>query len=345
MTMQRFRYGRCGFTVIELLVVVSIIGLLVGMLLPAIAKARETTRVTLSQNNLRQISTATNLYAAEWNDRQWSMAPDDMAVHGDGNYPEPPGLPVLTLGWADGGLWIYTGLNEPIDFGTGFGFFRVPNAKPLSQYVNGRFYDWTYFAPKDRVVVDLVATLLDNPGEYQYFSETEEWWSSYCLSPSALLHTDVMSARNANPDPWAMPAGFKCPAMGDATYPDLKTHIIEHHWLQNTRPARCNPSFTPGTYNGCEPYYFNGGHESVPMCAFYDGHVAGLGVEKAYDDDLRVQSTAPPGLAEPGLWHRGAMGPGGYFMNSSGWFNFLAPTSLHVLTTDGIRGRDHLGGS
>jgi prepilin-type N-terminal cleavage/methylation domain-containing protein len=341
---------RKGFTVIELLVVISIIALLVGILLPAIGKARDSARVTMSQNNLRQISTSTNLYASEWNDRQWTMAPDDLAVYGSmGNYNAQPfsDLPYLILGWADGGLWVYIFLNLPIDFNDGFGWFRVPNAKQLSQYVNGQFYDWTYFAPKDRVVTDLVATLLDNPGEYDYVDDAE-WWSSYCLSPAALLNPDVMSGRNSAPDPWDLPAGFKCPTMGAAKFPDLKTHIAEHHWLQNNRPAQCNPSFPDGTYNGCEPYYYNGGHESVPMCAFYDGHVAGLGVQAAFDNDARIRAMnqGTPGLSEIGLWHRGTpMGTNGYFMSQSVWFNFLAQTSFHILTTDGIHGRDHIGGT
>ena len=346
MTTSPLRNRATGFTVIELLVVIGIITLLVGILLPAIGKARESALVTMSLNNLKQISTSTQLYASEWNDRQWTLAPDDLGQFTMTTYPNPPGLPLLILGWADGGIWGYNGLNEPIDFGDGFGFFRVPNAKQLSQYVNGTFYDEVYYAPKDRIAGDLVATLDDNPGEYALV-EGQEWWSSYCLSPAALFNPDVMAATNPAPNPYDMPAGFKCPTMGAAKYSDLKTHIIEHHWLQNTRPAMCNPSFPSGTFNGCEPYYFNGGHESVPMCAFYDGHVQGLGVHSAYKNDQRVRHmNETTSLAEKGLWHRGTpMGPGGYFMSSSAWFNFLAQTSFHVLTTDGIRGRDHLGGT
>ena len=120
--------------------------------------------------------------------------------------------------------------------------------------------------------------------------------------------------------------------MSQAQYPELKTHMMEHHWLQN-RPRVCNSLFLDGIWDGCEPNYFNQGERSVPVTLFYDGHVEGFGHSEAVAADARLR-----GQQGYGTWHRETpFGNSGYF-GLQGYDTLQS--SHHILTINGIRGRD-----
>lgn len=368
---------RAGFTIIELLVVVTIIALLIALLVPAIGKARDAALLTQSQGNLRNLAAACASYAAAWNDRQWTLCPDDVGLYGSCCYADylaaTGGCPASTvLGWGGTcppssqiGLWGYwmpcmTPSNPypgnwvvtwPFQFGgqcgsaPGFGSWRMANAQSFNNYVGGRFYDRTFYAPKDRVMLARAECALEKGDDFTLLSDLQDQivFSTYVFSPAAMWSPDVLSSKGFKIPCSQSKAAWKSPTVGQAAYPDLKTRMLEHQWLQNPPGMEYNYNLTGSK----EPWFFNMGYNSAPCTMFFDGHISVAGVAGAMNADQQVyaQNQAVGGFANPGLWVRNiSIGPwnsyGGYYTIAA--YDTLVNTSYHVFTTDGILGRDFL---
>ena len=327
MRIQLPNIRRGGFTIIELLVVVSIIGLLMALLVPAISKARDSALQTQSLSNLRNLGAACQNYGAAWSDRQLTLMYDDFAQYitglsktcGKDYYDKtgscPPSLIVGFGGYSSTscgsgyGLWAFwTPCQASVgdwanvmyqlpficteswsDPGTdGFGLWRLPNIQNFNQYVGGKFYDKVFYSPKDKIQLDRAAPAFEKGDDYTQICNLSDKWVP---STYGFSPAGMWSSDVFKAETGVMSFSGKLPAALFRSPPASGASFPE----LKTRMTEVwwlqnkeGPEFNPKFAGNSTPYYFNESITSMPCTLFYDGHIATAGPVDSMDGHATV---------------------------------------------------------
>jgi len=185
-----------GFTLVELLVVISIIALLIAILLPSLQQARETARAIQCGSKLRQLGIVTQVYGHDHNNKIYSASWTGTTS----TYWAP-----LLAGnrYLDGNIWNVNGspvIGDPKPFG--YKKSGVPGEPPLlycpsdpngtdyKNYGGGQFHLSTYGAARrvfGREQLDAsppavggdVYPTLDSIAPHALFTEMNLGWGGY----------------------------------------------------------------------------------------------------------------------------------------------------------------------
>jgi len=229
---QRLR----AFTLVELLVVISIIALLVGILLPAINKARDNAQVGQAKSNIRNIHTASTMYGNDNGGKQWTGAPENLSSGPDGSWTGLSAAAALgqweqryhitQTGGAgtkatifpgiapcedDGGTHYYWPVVDnvvPYVFDSGltqgeaglarYGAWRHPNSRQTAHYMDDQCYNKVFWSPKDRVITRELQQCWDDDGTMCATTFVDNGGGGYELDIPMLLQPSSYSFSPVN---------------------------------------------------------------------------------------------------------------------------------------------------
>lgn len=229
-TASLHRSGR-GFTLVELLVVVAIIALLIGVLLPALGKARIASQSAIGMSNVRQLSMAQSTYAARSSD--WLAGPNTSGARGiiklGANYLNSTSgsTPTSTHDW------ISPSLGDDLGFSPNraertyelFSKFRCPRANETSQL-------YSESSPADRPDFERIVTSRGGFGQVSYLAPASFLYSGPAATngqkgwaPRQLLDANK-SPMTSLPNPFRIPVSQR-PVMSSVKNASMKAAVAD----------------------------------------------------------------------------------------------------------------------
>jgi prepilin-type processing-associated H-X9-DG protein len=281
------RRGRRGFTIVEMLVVIGTLGVLLGLLVPVLARVREGSGETVCASNLRQQALATHAYLAAW----------------DGHLPQvaaevAPGVEAIVgalFGGKRGELEMF-GIHE-----TG------ADRRPLNRYL-------ATSRPAAEAEVPVFRCPLDRgqPGDGQFVPHTTSMYdligTSYTLNDHALQGEQCWTLVPRMSPPCAAPGlgrpGGRMPRVADPSLTWMLGDLPVYNYQADT--------FTGELGDRHQRWHFRRVRVNL---AFVDGHVGtGLDVppaEWSADGDIAQNTTRWfTYLPRPDWFAADALGPG-----------------------------------
>jgi len=326
---------RKGFTLIELLVVIAIIALLLGLLLPALGKARFTAQAVKSKANLRSMGQLQMLYAGEFRDSYINPF-NTTKTNGAWATARKPGLR---------GNYEFTGPQQWYSEMYAFHWYSLVGG----WLKNGDYASEVQFAPADKFILDRFQDLsIDDPN---FNLSNSIWDCSYVLSPTVWFSPKrYKDDIRPNPRRNNGPASFaRRNKVTETSFPSSKVIMWERFdWSQSTR--RVTNTFGTQTIDfGVEeghPQWNNPG--AIPAVLTADGSVVSFKMTDAArladsNNERVVREFTPTDMWNPptSLFLDYRMSEDGFELgsNTAGFGGGLYPAYFWA-TRDGIKGRD-----
>jgi prepilin-type N-terminal cleavage/methylation domain-containing protein/prepilin-type processing-associated H-X9-DG protein len=278
--MLRSRVGRPGFSLIELCVVIGILGIMVGLLLPAVQRVRESAARAQCMNSEKQVALAWHNYSSAHESKFAPLVQCPVStvtmfflllpyLEQDNVYRAVYNADLATnfpLSWETNipGYPVSDGHYFLDSYGTVPQYYCPSDPDLASLCTSNSSYGVNY---------QLVGTENPGPGYYDGYSELYNWTSPYTMAtvPDGLSNTVLLGEMRSPYTSWTYPAAYPFPtyAMFGYIYPD-KAHGGNDSWHKLDANAMKPPLINTPTSDPGRPW---SPHPGGMVTAMADGSV------------------------------------------------------------------------